>query len=630
QGSIAFTYPQPGFGVSISLPTNGWIDRMIITANFAEPALNPDIDVLGDETHEWSFPMGDDYGHYGWQSMLSGMGSAVTSTTVSIGDFAPSTMTLRIPAAGVVNAGIISVAPDSDGFDAPVSVSVGSASQSGGSGDVLFHNVLDSAQILAINSLPGSHTDPDTGRQWREVTLTIDSSTAQIVTLTRLGIGYMIFENASGLGPDVAAYHDSQTQDDPPPEEVSVPVNIYAEMGSVAIDGVMDFDYIMTNRDFQTPNTMYPNRELLEIMTKHHHLYDNDEIVKITLKGTASDGEILEFEVTKDPMMGWDAAPPTFSQSSGSDVAMLDETSSYFDNVVHNDGWTDISVHWMFEISWSWDDVDSIRWVAQAYDSIGETVWPAVSFSGQSGAKAVENDLQVDSFEVRDESGRLLSNQYSPFYPFPIMAGGEVNVTGTVRFQDSIDTRPDSGDYSVGVDLSGNLFALASEDGGGYAGVVTPPSSLSELSLSPMMLTVGPTGSSTGAEDVTGVAPEVIIRVDSNPPTAGPMEVNTAIGLQSAHGKVWEPQDPLAVFITIDEAEARGELITLRYWRETIDDVNMDGIADEDEYLSQQQPLTSGMTGQQQVQFAGLDVSSLPFNSIVHLYIEGTDWAGYS
>ncbi|HID90157.1 MAG TPA: hypothetical protein EYP52_10700, partial [Anaerolineae bacterium] len=87
--------------------------------------------------------MGDDYGHYGWQSMLSGMGSAVTSTTVSLGDSAPSTMTLRIPAAGVVNAGIISVAPDSDGFDAPVSVSVGSASQSSGSGDVLFHNVLD-------------------------------------------------------------------------------------------------------------------------------------------------------------------------------------------------------------------------------------------------------------------------------------------------------------------------------------------------------------------------------------------------------------------------------------------------------------------------------------------------------
>ena len=633
QGGIAFTYPQPGFGVSVSLPTNGWIDRMVLTANFAEPALNPDIDVLGDETHEWSFPFGTNYGHYGWQSLLSDIGGEpqyqITAASLALDGSNPASLSFRIPAAGVVNAGIISIAPDSDGFESPVSVSVGSATQTGSTGASPFYNILDNAQILAINSLPGSHTDSDTGRQWREVSLSIDSSSAQTVTLTRMGIGYMIFENASGLGPDVASYHDSQTQDDPPPEEVSVPVNIYAEMGSVAIDGVMDFDYIMTNRDFQTPNTMYPNRELVEIMTKHHHLYDNDEIVKISLRGTASDGEILEFIATKDPTMGWDA-PPAFSQSSGSSVAMLDEASSYTDNVVHNDGWTDISVHWMFEITWSWDDVDSIRWVAQAYDSTGETVWPAVSFSGQSGAKAVENDLQVDSFEIRDESGRLLSNQYSPFYPFPIMAGGQVNITGTVRFQDSVDTRPDSGDYSVGLDLSGNLFALASEDGGGYAGIVDPPSSLSELSLSPMMLTVGPTGSSTGAEDVTGTAPEVIIRVDSNPPIAGPMEVNTAIGLQSAHGKVWEPQNPLTLFVTIDEAEARGELITLRYWRETIDDVNMDGIADEDEYLSQQQPLTSGMTGQQQVQFAGLDVSSLPFNSIVHMYIEGTDWAGYS
>ena len=40
--------------------------------------------------------------------------------------------------------------------------------------------------------------------------------------------------------------------------------------------------------------------------------------------------------------------------------------------------------------------------------------------------------------------------------------------------------------------------------------------------------------------------------------------------------------------------------------------------------------MTSGMTGQQQVQFPGIDVSGLPFNSMVHMYIEGTDWAGYT
>ena len=631
QGGLTFTYPQPGFGASISLPTNGWIEKIVLTANFAEPALNPAIDIIGDGTQEWSFPFGDDYGHYGWQSLLSGMGSSITTTTLDLDGSSPVSLSFRIPSAGAVNAGIISIAPDSDGFESPVSVSVGTATQTGGTGTSPFHNVLDNAQILAINSIPPLHTDPDTGRQWRDVPLSIDSNSAQTVTLTRMGIGYMIFENVSGIAASVSAYHDSQTQDDPPPEQVSIPVSISAEMGAVSIDGDLDYDYILTNRDFQVPNTMYPNRQLVEISTKHHHLYDNSEIEKIILRGTASDGVVLEFEVTKDPQSGWDpTGSHLFSQTSGSSYAALDESASYVSNELHSDGWNDVVAHWMFEVSWGWDDVESIRWVSQAFDSTGETVWPAVSFSGQSGAKAIENDLQVDSFEVRDGAGRLLSNQYSPFYPFPIMHGVDINITGTVRFQDSTDTRPDSGDYSVGLNLSGNLFALSSEGEGDYSGIVSPPSSLSQLTMSPMMLVVGPTGSANGAMDVTGVPPEVVVRIDSNPPVAGPIEINTNIGLQPAHSKVWDPVNPLTVFVTVDEGEARGETVALRYWRESLDDLNMDGIADEDEYLSLQMPLSSGMTGQQQVQFPALDVSSVPFNGMVHLYIEGTDWAGYS
>jgi len=64
------------------------------------------------------------------------------------------------------------------------------------------------------------------------------------------------------------------------------------------------------------------------------------------------------------------------------------------------------------------------------------------------------------------------------------------------------------------------------------------------------------------------------------------------------------------------------------YWRADVDDMNGDGIADAEEYLSQTQPLSSGMTGEQQVNFAGIDVSGQSFNSPVHVYLEGTDWAG--
>ncbi|MCH1591922.1 MAG: hypothetical protein L7R66_02905, partial [Candidatus Thalassarchaeaceae archaeon] len=135
-------------------------------------------------------------------------------------------------------------------------------------------------------------------------------------------------------------------------------------------------------------------------------------------------------------------------------------------------------------------------------------------------------------------------------------------------------------------------------------------------------------GGAIGALDVSGVATVVTIRQDSNPPIAGQIEVNTPTGLTRAHGKVWDPTVPLSMFVTIQEAEARGETLTLHYWRADVDDLNGDGIADVDEYLSQTQPLSSGMTGEQQVNFAGIDASGQSFNSPVHVYLEGTDWAG--
>ena len=169
QGGLTFTYPQPGFGVSMSLPKNGWIDSLVLTANFAEPALNPDIDVIGDETHEWSFPFGSNYGHYGWQSLLADSGGEpqyqATSDILTLDGSSPASLSFRIPAAGAVNTGIIAISPDYNGFESPVSVSVGTATQSSSSANSPFYNMLDNSQILAINSLPGTHTDSDTGRQ---------------------------------------------------------------------------------------------------------------------------------------------------------------------------------------------------------------------------------------------------------------------------------------------------------------------------------------------------------------------------------------------------------------------------------------------------------------------------------
>ena len=633
QGSIPFTVPQTGFSLSVSLPTNGWIDRMVISSNFAEPAENPAIDVLNDGSVDWSFPIGSDYGHYGWQSLVSdGIDSHTTSASISLDSGTPSSIMVRLPSLAAINNGIISVSPDSDGqFESPVTLTVGASSQTSSSASEIFHCILDYSQIAGINSLTTSHTDTDTGRQWRDISITLESNYAQTVSISTIGIGYLIFENVSGLGTSISNYHDSMTQDDPPPTQVSIPVNITADKGSVSIDGDLKFDYIVTNRDFVVPNTLYPNGETVEIVTKHHHLIDNSNLDKISLRGIASDGEILMFEVTNsaDGLWGQGSETVSFMQISGSSVAPMNP-STFLEITTHNDGYDDVTIHWMFDVSWMWDDVNSIRWISQAFDASGESVWPSVSNSGEFGKNAVENDLMIDSFEVRDQFGRLLSNQYSTFYPFTMTDGSELNITGTVKFQDSTAVRPQGVDFTVGLNISGLSYLLTSEEDGKYSGLISSPTGLSNVYLSPMMNTVGPTGYSLGAEDVTGTPPSVNVRVDHEPPVAGPLEVNTPSGLKAAHGKVWEPMDPLSLFITVEESEARGEILTLRYWRGSVDDVNGDGVADEDEYLSMVQPLTPGMTGQQQVNFVGIDVSQQTFNSPVHIYVEGTDWAGLS
>ena len=125
--------------------------------------------MLNDGSVDWSFPMGADYGHYGWQSLVSdGIDSHTTGTSISLDSGTPSSIMVRLPSLAAVSNGIISVAPDSDGqFESPVTLTVGSSSQTSSSASEIFHCILDYSQIAGINSLTTSHTDTDTGRQWR-------------------------------------------------------------------------------------------------------------------------------------------------------------------------------------------------------------------------------------------------------------------------------------------------------------------------------------------------------------------------------------------------------------------------------------------------------------------------------
>jgi hypothetical protein len=67
---------------------------------------------------------------------------------------------------------------------------------------------------------------------------------------------------------------------------------------------------------------------------------------------------------------------------------------------------------------------------------------------------------------------------------------GELNITGTVKFQDSSSVRPMSDHYTVGLNISGLSYLLTSGEDG-YSGLINAPTGLSNVYLSPMMNTVG-------------------------------------------------------------------------------------------------------------------------------------------
>ena len=72
---------------------------------------------------------------------------------------------------------------------------------------------------------------------------------------------------------------------------------------------------------------------------------------------------------------------------------------------------------------------------------------------GGSNHQAMENDLEVVSWQVRDEKSRLLSNEWDARYPLHAKSGSMVSVTGTVRFEGQAATHPSADAYTVALEL---------------------------------------------------------------------------------------------------------------------------------------------------------------------------------
>ena len=273
-----------------------------------------------------------------------------------------------------------------------------------------------------------------------------------------------MFENVSGLGQVVKTYHEMNSNNGQV-DIVNVPLTWSASDGGVSINGGVYHENMITNHPYSVPETWYPNGELQGFMTQHHHLLGNENIAEIHLIGMDSSGDSLNI-VLSDIHTN-----PTFTQSSGHSMLHLNNTSS----VTEIGG--RLVVDWQFEVDWDWNDSQSMTWTAQGFDANGEGLSPASAQSGGVATQASENDLQVDSWSVMDLYGHDLSDLFSPSYPFWAKSGSQVSVSGTVRFENTLDMRPMMEDFVVAVNVDGNDVVLNSTGDGQWTGLVTLPTS---------------------------------------------------------------------------------------------------------------------------------------------------------
>jgi len=404
---------------------------------------------------------------------------------------------------------------------------------------------------------------------------------------------------------------------------LQIPIILEADQGGVALSGSISHAQRIVNEVTSVPGgTMVPD-ENVTIVSHHTHLFDRDLLDAAILRLQSSGG--IDIEVHIEDL----SDQPIATQIFGSEQMYLQTANVQF---VSHDAY---EIEWHFRTNWAFDDQDWIRVLAEAIESDGFTLGPGHAMIGGSNHQAMENDLEVISWEVRDEQSRLLSNTWDARYPLHAKAGSTIDVTGVVRFEGQANQHPSADAYRVALELetnNGTLQSIGTSSNQGYfdASIVLP-NEKGNVSISPWILQIGPSGTSTfGAEDASGGTLSVDIQVDSEQPTLGPLMIHTPEGGQLADGNILSPDRTVPFWIEVHDEELLQSFVNLRCWFETYDDADQDGIPDEIEYGESMQFLGGVPRGSIRVDFPAVSIAGMDDGDRISCYIEGGDYAGFS
>ena len=404
--------------------------------------------------------------------------------------------------------------------------------------------------------------------------------------------------------------------------DVHIPLTLSADQGGVQLSGGITHAQRIVNAVTSVPSgTMVPD-QYVTIITEHSHLFDISLLDAIDLRMQTSGGNHLEMRVEDiwGTQMHQQMTGHTNMELIDANITLIDSDS--------------IQVEWNLRTKWTFDDQDSIRILAEAVELDGFTLGPAHAFIGGSNHQAMENDLEVVSWEVRDSTGRLLSNTWDARYPFHAAVGTTIDVTGVVRFEGQNGIHPAIDAFRVALEIedsNGTSQAIGmSTTNGGWSASIDLPTSSGNVTVSPWIVDIGPPGVSVyGAEDASGGSISVEIRLDSEAPTLGPLMIHTPEGGRQANGNVLSPDQILPLWVEVHDDELLLSFIDLRCWLEAFDDIDGDGVPDEGEYGISSQFIGGIPRGTFRVDFPAINLQGMGEGDRVSCYIEGGDFAGF-
>ncbi len=579
--SIVLPHAAVNIRPTIDLQPGGWIRYASFTSHLGAPMNNGTLDVGGDGIIDWSWNF-EPHGALGWYDGHHLQNSTSQPQWVSPGSVLDQGM--------VLNATSDITWTWANGID----------------------DSLDAGELRVL--------------EYPWTTIQNQSEPADFV-FTPIAISWESTYSITGLGPALRDIQSDAVNGTGPASIISgnmhIPIVFEMDQGGVAIEGSISHAQRIVNHVISVPSgTMVPNQNVT-ITSLHSHLFDRGLLDAAILRMQTSNG--LDIEVHIDDLSG----QPITTQVFGSDKISLETIS------VLEVGSDTYQIEWNFITQWAFDDEDWIRVLSEAIESNGYTLGPGHAMIGGSNHQAMENDLEVVSWEVRDEQSRLLSNTWDARYPLHAKAGSTIDVSGIVRFEGQANQHPASEAFQIALELdtsngTSQSLGTSGTEGAFSASIILPDSS-GNVSISPWILQIGPSGIPTfGAEDASGGLFSVEVLIDSQAPSLGPLMIHTPEGGQLADGNILSSDRTIPFWIEVQDAELLAPFVNLRCWFETYDDIDQDGVPDEGEYDESSQFLGGSPRGTIRVDFPAINLVGMGDGDRISCFIEGGDFAGHS